>query len=116
MRLSVAERQKTLRIFGNRLWQNGAITAPQPFESMPIVYEYAFGGTHEVDSDQPDQTTLDQSIQAIVDGGHGNFWHLLFGPHEDLLGGGMVPVIQQDVVDLFALRGGAQPSAGQAFH
>ena len=49
VRLSLAERQKTLRIFGNRVWRNGEITAPQPFESMPIVYEYAFGGTHEID-------------------------------------------------------------------
>jgi hypothetical protein len=49
VRLSVAERQKTLRVFGNRTWQNGSISAAKPFKSMPIVYEYAFGGKHEID-------------------------------------------------------------------
>jgi len=48
----VAEKQKTLRIFGNRCWQNGSISSPQPFQSMPIVYEYAFGGKHEIDPDK----------------------------------------------------------------
>lgn len=46
---SVAERKKTLRIIGNRVWKGGSITAPQPFDTMPIVYEYAFGGKHEID-------------------------------------------------------------------
>jgi hypothetical protein len=49
VRFSVAERQKTLRVFGNRVWKNGSISAAQPFESVPIVYEYAFGGKHKVD-------------------------------------------------------------------
>jgi len=50
---SVAERKKTLRVFGNRNWKSGAITTPQPFESMPIVYELAFGGKHEIDPKNP---------------------------------------------------------------
>lgn len=54
VRFSVAERQKVLRIFGNRLWRNGSISTPEPFQSMPIVYEYAFGGMHEVDSKKPE--------------------------------------------------------------
>jgi hypothetical protein len=49
VRFLVAERQKVLRIFGNRQWVDGSASPPQPFESMPIVYEYAFGGVHEVD-------------------------------------------------------------------
>lgn len=53
VRLSVAERQKTLRVFGNRTWQNGSISEAEPFKSMPIVYEYAFGGKHEIDSEKP---------------------------------------------------------------
>lgn len=52
VRLAVAEKQKTLRIFGNRNWKNSSISAPQPFQSMPIVYEYAFGGKHEVDPEK----------------------------------------------------------------
>jgi len=49
VRFTVAERQNVLRIFGNRQWVNGSASSPQPFESMPVVYEYAFGGIHEVD-------------------------------------------------------------------
>jgi hypothetical protein len=49
VRFSVAEKQKVLRVFGNRVRTDSSITYPVPFESMPIVYEYAFGGIHEVD-------------------------------------------------------------------
>jgi hypothetical protein len=42
--LSVAERQKTIRVIGDRQWRDGSPTAPQPFESMPLVWERAFGG------------------------------------------------------------------------
>jgi len=49
---SIAEREKTLRVFGNRVWQNGSISSAQPFKSMPIVYEYAFGGVHEIDPEK----------------------------------------------------------------
>jgi hypothetical protein len=46
--LLVGERQKALRVFGNRYWKNGQITRPEPFQAMPLVYERAFGGMHEV--------------------------------------------------------------------
>jgi len=52
VRLAVAERQKVLRVFGNRVWKSGSISTAQPFESMPIVYEYAFGGKHEIDPEK----------------------------------------------------------------
>jgi len=43
--LSVAERNQTIRVVGDRQWRsNGAPTDPQPFESMPLVWERAFGG------------------------------------------------------------------------
>ena len=47
--VSVAERRKVVRVFGDRSWR--AVTStpsrPEPFASMPLVYERAFGGTHE---------------------------------------------------------------------
>jgi hypothetical protein len=47
--VSVAERQKTLRVLGDRSWsQDGTPTAPEPFEAMPLVWERAFGGVHAV--------------------------------------------------------------------
>lgn len=36
---------KSLRIFGDRVWDGGAITSPRTFERMPLIYENAFGGT-----------------------------------------------------------------------
>jgi hypothetical protein len=35
---------KTLRVTGDRLWRNRAMSAPRPFTTMPIVYERAYGG------------------------------------------------------------------------
>jgi len=42
--------RKTVRVFGPREWTQvlGRISAPEPFERMPLVYERAFGGTIEV--------------------------------------------------------------------
>lgn len=47
--LSVGERSKTVRVFGDRQWKDGRMTAPTPFKTMPLVYEKAFGGVHIVD-------------------------------------------------------------------
>lgn len=47
--LGVGQVQKTVRVFGDRIWQNGRPSAPVPFQSMPLVYERAFGGKHQVD-------------------------------------------------------------------
>jgi hypothetical protein len=49
----VAEKQKALKVSGNRIWKNGQITAPQLFESMPLVYELAYGGSHIIDGEEP---------------------------------------------------------------
>jgi hypothetical protein len=49
VRLKLANIDKTLRVFGDRLIKHSAIgiglTRPQPFTQMPILYERAFGGT-----------------------------------------------------------------------
>lgn len=45
--LSVGQVSKTVRVFGDRHWQAGSMSAPQPFESIPLVYERAFGGVHQ---------------------------------------------------------------------
>jgi len=56
VRLAVADRQKTIRVFGDRRWEKGwigwRITRPIPFETMPLIYERAFGGVHEVDPEK----------------------------------------------------------------
>jgi len=47
--LTVGQVHKTIRVFGDRQWQNGRITPPQPFRTMAMTYEKAYGGTHIVD-------------------------------------------------------------------
>jgi hypothetical protein len=47
--LTVGQVHKTVRVFGNRYWQNGQITAPEPFKTMAMVYEKAYGGEHMID-------------------------------------------------------------------
>lgn len=45
--LSVANRRKTVRVYGDRVWDQRRISAPEPFEHMPLLYERAFGGRWE---------------------------------------------------------------------
>jgi len=52
-RLSIGDVAKTVRVFGDRLWVNGGISEPQPFEKIPLVYENAYGGTHHFAVDKP---------------------------------------------------------------
>lgn len=50
---AVAGRTSVVRVFGDRQWRPGVLglsaSPPVPFESMPIVYERAYGGTHQPD-------------------------------------------------------------------
>ena len=46
--LTVGQVHKTIRVFGNRHWYNGRITPPEPFKTMAMVYEKAFGGEYIV--------------------------------------------------------------------
>lgn len=45
--VSVAERQKAIRVRGDRVWRrDGTATEPQPFTAMPLTWERAYGGFH----------------------------------------------------------------------
>lgn len=47
VRVLAAERQKGIRVLGDRTWQpDGTPSVPEPFEAMPLVWERAFGGVH----------------------------------------------------------------------
>jgi len=52
VQLDVGQVSKTLRVIGDRVWNNGEISMPEPFTSMPIIYEKAFGGRHDFDDQQ----------------------------------------------------------------
>jgi len=51
VRLKVATIDKALRVHGDRRWEPGllrtALTRPEPFTRIPIMYERAFGGTDQ---------------------------------------------------------------------
>jgi hypothetical protein len=44
--MAAAGRQKTVLVSGDRTWRRGQPSEPQPFESMPLIWERAFGGLH----------------------------------------------------------------------
>ncbi len=58
--VKVGPLSKTVRVFGDRVWQSGVLKSrpsePTPFETMPLVYERAFGG---VDPEPPDPSKTD---------------------------------------------------------
>lgn len=53
--LQVGPLRKRIRVFGDRRWERSLggwrVTDPEPFERMPLVYERAFGGSDQSDSD-----------------------------------------------------------------
>jgi hypothetical protein len=45
--LAIGSVQQNIRVFGNRYWRNSGISSPEPFTTMPLIYERAFGGRQE---------------------------------------------------------------------
>jgi hypothetical protein len=50
--VQVGPLRQVLQVFGNRQWKGGllspGISSPEPFVTIPLVYERSYGGTHEV--------------------------------------------------------------------
>src|SRR5688572_6351652 len=45
--VSAAGRVKQIRVYGDRYWDSGgSASSPEPFTSMPLVWERAYGGIH----------------------------------------------------------------------
>jgi hypothetical protein len=52
--VDVAGRRKVIRVSGDRIWKSASsFTPPEPFLSMPLVYERAYGGVHRPSEDRP---------------------------------------------------------------
>jgi hypothetical protein len=50
VRVTAAERQKSVRVSGDRVWlPDGTPSPPEPYEAMPLVWERAFGGSHRLE-------------------------------------------------------------------
>jgi hypothetical protein len=49
--LTIADRHKVIRVSGDRVWRDrgAGFSRPEPFESMPLLYERAFGGMQRND-------------------------------------------------------------------
>lgn len=47
--LQLGSVSKVVRVFGDRFWNHDQITLPEPFVTMPLVYERAFGGQDLID-------------------------------------------------------------------
>jgi len=56
--LRIGSLAKRVRVFGDRVWGTGTmrtgISTPEPFRTMPLVWERAFGGTDVVESRTPE--------------------------------------------------------------
>lgn len=50
--LQVGIVSKVVRVFGDRLWNQNQITQPEPFVTMPLIYERAFGGQDRLEDDK----------------------------------------------------------------
>lgn len=47
--VSVGSLSRELAVFGDRVWQGGRISSPEPFVQMPIRFERAYGGSVQRD-------------------------------------------------------------------
>ncbi len=63
--LQVAELRKSVRVFGDRYWHEGKMSAPEPFVMMPMVYERAFGGVYVKDG-----VTVSEDVRNPVGRGY----------------------------------------------
>ena len=69
----------------------------------------------------PYEVAFDEGIQAIINRGHGDVRHLRFGADEDLLDGGMIALLEQNIVHMLPLRretkaAGGEPLVEAAIH
>src|SRR6185369_10158673 len=80
-----------------------------------LLHIRAKAGRAAFEGDLPHQAASHQRVEAIVNGRHGNIGHGGLGADKDLLGGGMIALVQQDVVDLLALGGEPEAPGGEAF-
>jgi hypothetical protein len=53
VRLRLADREKRVKVIGDRHWNGFEASPPAPFVSMPLVYERAFGGVLKIDDAPP---------------------------------------------------------------
>ena len=50
--VEVANLKAAVNVYGERIWHHGQISAPKPFERIPLILENAFGGSEWVDEEE----------------------------------------------------------------
>jgi len=63
----------------------------------------------------PREAGLHEGIQAVVNRGVGNLGHGLLGADENLVGRGMIPLLDEDVIDAAALGRKTKAAGAQLF-
>jgi hypothetical protein len=64
--------------------------------------------------DLPDQPALDQGIEAVVHRSHRDFRQFLLHPDKNFLCGGVVPFLEENRINMLALRRKPQTAAAQS--
>jgi len=80
-----------------------------------LVHVRAITRRPAIQSDLPGEAAFYERVEAIIDRGVGDFRHLLLGADKNFLGGRMIALVQQHVIDLLALRCETQASRAQLF-
>ena len=75
-----------------------------------LVHVRAKARRAAVQRDLPGQAALYQRVEAVVNRGVGNLRHRAFGADENLLGGRVIALLQQHVIDLLPLRREPEPA------
>lgn len=60
-----------------------------------------------------DEAALDQGVEAIVNRGHRDVRHALFGAQEDVLHPGMIALVEEHVVHVLPLRRETEAAIGE---
>ena len=90
-------------------------TAMVTVKMAMLLHIWAVTGRFAFQIDLADQTALHQRIQTVVNGRHRNIVHLLFRAQENFFGGGMIPLLEQNIVNMLPLGGETQAAGGQPF-
>lgn len=63
--VQVGSLKKHINVIGNRRWHNG-LSKPEPFTTMPLSFDYAFGGIqHALNGDKEQQYPFEQNLVGM---------------------------------------------------
>lgn len=66
--LGIGDVQRSLSVFGNRIWAGSAISPAKPFNVMPVTYANAFGGSVDAEIDKDSFVTIADTRNAAGKG------------------------------------------------